>query len=251
MQPVWNRLYDLRKVLAGCGEMFWKGGFPGLSLETQPGLENAEMNEEKTRQMMFEYMNGLQRYIATTGLTAKSLSPQIADPSATFEVQVKAICITLGVPYRVFMGIEEGVVSGDQATKAWDSRLANRQERYVTPMLINPILQRLIDFGAIKPTKKPYGWTVEWPDLTVPGEKDRAEVAAVKTEAMAKYVAGGVDMLVPPMEYLTQVLGIDEETASAMLEAAVAHISGTGNEDENTPGAVVEGNKENEEMEEE
>lgn len=234
MQPVWNRLYDLRKILGGNGEMFWRGGFPGVSLETQPGLENAELDEEATKTMMFNYMNGLQRYIALTGMSAKSLAPQIADPTASFEAQIKAVCIILGVPYRVFMGIEEGVVSGDQASKAWDSRLANRQARYVSPMIINPVIQRLIDYGILIPTKEPQGWTVEWPDITVPGEKDKAEVAAKRTDALAKYVAGGVDVLVPPLEFLTAVCEYKDETAKAIIEAAIGSSDqkegGTGDE---------------------
>lgn len=238
MEPVWNRLYDLRKVLGGSGEMFWRGGFPGVSLETQPGLENAQLDQEATRKMMFNYMNGLQRYLALTGMSAKSLAPQIADPTPSFEAQIKAICVTLGVPYRVFMGIEEGVVSGDQATKAWESRLANRQARYVTPMIIDPVLQRLVDLGVLKPTKEPMGWTVEWPDMMAPTEEDQAKVAGLKTEAMAKYVAGGVDTLVPPMEFLTLICGLDEDTARSIIEAAVEHIGSIDDDTTVTPARV-------------
>ena len=232
MQAVWNRLCDLRKVLGGSAEMFWQGGFPGISLETQPGLENAALDEDRTTKMMYNYRNKLQRHLALTGMTAKSLSPQIADPTASFTVHIKAICVTLGVPFRVFMGIEEGVVSGDQATQAWDGRLKNRQSRYVTPMIIDTILQRLIDYGVLQPTAEPRGWVVEWPDLTARTESDKAAVALQKTDAMAKYVAGGVDTLIPPIEYLTQVLGFDDDTAKAIIEAAIEHIEGIA--DENT-----------------
>lgn len=222
MEPVWNRLYDLRKVLGGSGEMFWRGGFPGVSLETQAGNENAEIDEEKTRKMMFAYMNGLQRYLATVGMSAKSLTPQISDPMSSFETHVKAICVTLGIPYRVFMGIEEGVVSGDQATQAWAGRLKNRQERYITPMLIDPVLQRLSDAGILERTAKPHGWTVEWPDLTAPSDKDKAEVSVRRTEAFARYVQGGVSEMIPPLEYLTLFCGVEEPVAQAILEAALA-----------------------------
>jgi hypothetical protein len=235
MEPVWNRLYDLRKVLGGNGEMYWRGGFPGVSLETQPGLENADFDEETTREMMFNYMNGLQRYIALTGMSAKSLAPQLAEPTSSFDVQIKSICIIIGVPYRVFMGIEEGVIAGDQATKAWNGRLSNRQERYVTPMLINPALQRLVDYGVLKPPAEPQGWEVEWPDITAPSEKEKAEVATIKTEALAKYVAGSVDVLIPPMEFLTLVCGLDDETAESILGAAIEHIEGIEDDDEVVP----------------
>lgn len=232
MEPVWNRLYDLCKVLGGSGEMYWRGGFPGVSLETQPGLENAELDEDATREMMFSYMNGLQRYISLVGMSAKSLAPQIADPTSSFEVQVKAICIILGVPFRVFMGIEEGVVSGDQATQAWEGRLQNRQQRYVIPMIIDPILQRLTDYGVLPSTIEPSGWAVEWPDITSPSEKDRAEIASKKTEALAKYVAGGVDTLVPPLEFLTLICGLDDDTAKSIIDAAVKHVDDTSEDQE-------------------
>ncbi len=223
-EPVWNRLCDLRKVMGGSGEMFWRGGFPGISLETQPGMENAELDVHRTREMMHDYMNGLQRYLATTGMSAKSLAPQIADPGSSFDVQVKAICITLGVPYRVFMGIEEGVVSGDQATEAWAGRLANRQTRYVTPMLINPVIQRLVDYGVLEPTAKPRGWQVEWPDLMEMSADDKAATAAKRTTAFKDYVQGGVDVLIPPLEYLTTICGLTEKEARAIVKASVDHI---------------------------
>lgn len=131
----------------------------------------------------------------------------------------------------MFMGIEEGVVSGDQATRAWATRLANRQARYVTPMLIDPVLRRLIDFGVLAPTAEPMGWTVEWPEMVVPTEKEQAEIAELKTKAFAAYVGGNVDALVPPMEFLTLICGLDDDTAQSIIDAAIEHITGTTNDD--------------------
>ncbi len=238
MEPVWNRLYDLRKVLGGSGEMYWRGGFPGVALETQPGLENAELDETATREMMYDYMNGLQRYIALTGMTAKSLAPQISDPTSTFEAQIKAICIVIGVPYRVFMGTEEARLAGEQDTNAWNGRLQNRQVRYVTPMLINPFVQRLLDYGVLVPPAEENGWTVEWPDAHTPSELQRAEVASKRTEALAKYVGGGVDTLIPPFEYLTHITGLEKDTVEAILDAAIDHIQEVDDDEAITPGRL-------------
>lgn len=234
MLCVWNRLLDLKKILGGSGEMFWKGGFPGISLETQPGSEGGTIDETATREMMDSYMNGLQRYLALSGMEAKSIAPQVADPTPCWGTHIKAICTTLHVPYRVFVGIEEGVVSGDQATRAWLARLANRQQRYVTPLLINPIIRRLVDYGVLEAPAKPLGWTVRWPDLAEQSAQERADTAARLTEALAKYVAGGVDALVPPLEYLTVVCGLPDAQAKQIIEAAVGH-GGDLNGDETAP----------------
>jgi len=240
MEAVWNRLLDLRKILGGNGEMFWRGGFPGISLETQPGLEHGELDVEATKATMEEYMNGLQRYVATAGMTARSLAPQVADPKSSFDTQVKAICITLGVPYRVFMGIEEGVVSGDQATKAWAARLANRQSRYVTPMIINPIIQRLVDVGVVAPPKNHRGWRVEWPPMLEESELEKADVALKRTDALSKYVAGAVDALIPPMEYLTIICGINDDQAESVIAAATEHAGSNSGDPEPEPGPKAE-----------
>lgn len=231
-QPVWNRLYDLRKILGGDGEMFWRGGFPGISLESHPAIEDPELDEEATAAMMRSYMNGMQRYLALTGMTAKSLAPQIADPSPSFDVQIKALCVIIGVPYRVFMGTEEGKLAGEQDSDAWDGRMARRQERYITPWLINPFVELCMAYGVLPHLEE---WIVTWPDAHAPSEMDQAEVAAKKTEAFAKYLQGAVDTLIPPMEFLTIICGLDEDVADQIITAALEHIEDKATEDA-TPG---------------
>lgn len=225
MRPVWNRLYDLRKVLGGSGEAYWKGGFPGIAIETQTGMEDAELDEEKTRKMMFDYMNGMQRYLALTGMTAKSMSPQIADPSMAFDVVIKSICVTLGVPYRVFMGTEEAKLAGKQDDDRWGRRLMRRQQRYVSPHIIRPTVDRLIDIRVLAAPSEKNGYTVEWPNMTEVSEMDKAQVSKAQTEAMASYVGSGVDTLVRPFDYLTMFMGIQENVADQILEATVDHIN--------------------------
>lgn len=235
MEPVWNRLYDLVKIMGGAGEMFWKGGNPGISLETQPGLENARLDADATETAMYNYMNGLQKYLALTGMSAKTLAPNISDPVSFFKTQVEAICVTLGVPFRVFMGIEEGVVSGSQATNAWNRRLDNRKNRYVTPMVIKPVLQRLTDLGVLPPIATPYGWKIVWPDISNPSVMEKAEVAIKRTDALVKYVSGGVDSVMAPLEFLTLICGFNDSEATAIIDAVKKHIDDVDG-DETVPG---------------
>ena len=223
MRSVWNRLYDLRKILGGSGEMYWRGGFPGLSLETQPGMEDAELDEERTRKMMFDYMNGLQRYLFTQGLSAKSMSPQIADPTSAWNIQVKTIATTIGVPYRVFVGTEESKLAGSQDDVRWNKRLMRRQKRYLNPLVIRPFIDRLILTGVL-PEPSDSGYSVQWKNLNEVSDMDRAEVAGKLTEAFAKYSGGGVDTLIPPQEYLTIIHGMSDKDVEQILEAALESI---------------------------
>lgn len=221
LERVFNRMLDLKKIAGGSGEMFWKGGFPGLSLETQPGLgDDVELDTEKTKEELLKYMEGLQRYIATTNMTAKSLLVQVADPSPHAMLQLKLIAIAMAVPWRVFAGSEQAQLASEQDTRAWNKRLNRRREEYLSPFVIRPFVDRLIRLGVLPNPGE--GFIVDWGDLNAPSDKEQAEVAKVQTEALANYTQKGVDLLIPPFLFLTLVMGYSDEEAKSIVADAEA-----------------------------
>ncbi len=222
-RPVLNRLLDLRKLYGGSAEMYWRGAFPGFSLETHPQLGgDVNVDQASLRDMMENWANGLQRYLALMGMSAKSLAPQVVDPTQQIMVQIEAICIKLGVPKRVFMGSERGELASSQDDAAWNDRLRERQNSYITPRMIVPFVDRLIALGVLPEPAD--GYCIEWPDLSSQTETEKAQVAGAKVTALAGYISGGVEALLPPQDFLTRVMGFDEEEASAILENASAEM---------------------------
>lgn len=252
-EPCFNRLIDLRKLLGGSAQMFWAGGFPGLALEVNPDVIEAggtfgEEEQEKVREQMERYQLGLQRYLNLLGMTAKSLAPQVADPRSHVDVQLLMIAVTIGVPLRVFLGTEEAKLASSQDMRTWNKRLKRRQTRYLTPQLIRPLVDRLIALGVLPepsaektvkskktvgklksdaPAEMPAapGYDVFWPDLFAPSEDDKATTITKIVDALAKYVAGGIDQLIPPLEFLTHIMGFELSEVEAFLAAAEAWIS--------------------------
>lgn len=218
MRPVLNNLLGLQKLYCGSPEMYWRGAFPGISLETHPQLGgDVDVDVSKTRDFMEEYMNGLQRYLLLMGMSAKTLAPTVVDPTPQIDAQITAICIKLGIPKRVFMGSERGELASSQDDQAWNDRLRERQGKYLTPRVVVPFVDRLIGLGVLP---EPVGYSVEWPDLTSQSDAEKATVAATRTGALAQYVQGGVENLIPPLDYLTRFLGLTEEEAAAILDNA-------------------------------
>ena len=219
MKNVFDRLLDLQKVSGGASEMFWKGGFPGLALESMVDPEKAsvEFDEEATKAQMDSYMNGLQRYIAVTGMQVKNLGTQVADPRPHVEAIVRMIAVTKGVPWRILMGVEVGHLAAEQDIRAWNRRLERRRDQYIDPFLLRPFIRRLIAFGVLP---VPEEVLIYWPDLNTLSDKDKAEVAEKKTNSMIKYVQGGVNLLMPPFHYLTLILGLTDEEANQVIKAA-------------------------------
>lgn len=242
MKKVYNRLMDIRKILSGSGEMFWKGAFPGYSFEMDPkALEDgATIDPDSIRAEFEKYSNGLQRYLATKGLTVKSLAPQVADPKSHMETELRYIAITLSIPFRIFMGTEEAKLASSQDTDTWNKRIARRQDKYVTPLVIRPFIDRLIGFGVL-PVPEEETYTVKWPDLSTPSETTAAEVMVKKTEALAKYVSGDVSAIMPPEVYLDMIMLLDSDEIKTIMEEAMKNIRiGTDDpEEKKVPAKVV------------
>lgn len=217
MKSVYNRLIDIRKISSGSAEMFWKGGFPGMAFETYPDMET-ELDTDAIEEQMEDYMNGLQRYLALENVQTKMLSPAIADPKGHMEMQIALIAIDLGVPKRMLMGSEEAKLASEQDTQNFNTTISGRRENYLDPLVIRPLVDRLMMLGIIPMVEE---YLVVWNDLDAPSEEDKANVAKIKTEAISKYVMGGVADFIAPEEYLDIFLGLTSEEINVIKLGSV------------------------------
>ena len=227
-RPVYNRLLDIRKILGGSGEMFWRGAFPGYSFEVNPDQRESTIDAAAMREEFTNYANGLQRYLALTGVSAKSLATQVEGPLEHLDSQINAICITLGIPKRVFLGNEQGELASSQDSRAWNDRVAGRQNRYLSPYVIRPFINRLIQLGVLPMTTESSSglplYQIEWPDMNSTTDGEKADIAVKRTNAIAQYVNGNVESVVPRLEFFVHFLGLSEATALALVEAADSDI---------------------------
>ena len=226
MQNVYNRLLGLRKIHGGAEEMFWKGGYPGLSFEVDPKHgEFTEDEKDALKQEARDYAEGFQRYLTTVGISVKSLAPQISSPREVIEASVKAICTTKRVPYRIFVGSESGEKSGTNESETWAERVAFRREMYVTPYIIRPVIDRLIQTGALPRPKADGEYTIKWTPLARLTEVERAQVGKDLTEALARYSTGGCEALIPLPEFLGKFLGFSLQQVEAIVKASPTELS--------------------------
>lgn len=217
LRPVLNRILDLVKLYGGSAEMYWRGAFPGLSLETHPQLGgDVSIDRAGIRNQMEQYSNGLQRYLALMGMAAKTLAPTVVDPTAQIEVQITAICIQIGSPKRVFMGSERGELASSQDDSSWNDRKRERQTGYITPRIICPFIDRMIMMGILP---EPVGYSVKWPDPDALTGAEKADIALKVTQALAAYVGGGLEAVMELMDYFTRILGFTEEEAQSIIDA--------------------------------
>lgn len=224
MRPVYNRLQDLRKLLGSSAEMFYKGGFPGLAFETLPDLsETAQIDDRSIRREVADYFNNLQRYVAVTGMTVKTLSPNVADPTGHVLQQLLGVAAGIEVPLPILLGDQAGHLASTENRIQWNRRLARRQVNYVTPWVINPTVKRLVATGVLPAPAKAKSrgrWKVAWKDLNSTTDKERAETAVRKTQALLQYVTGRVETVMPFLDFLTEVMGLSAAQARRVVKTA-------------------------------
>jgi len=218
--PVLDNVMGLKKMYCVSPEMYYRGAFPGISFETHPSLGGDVKIDTATMQGQIEtYMNSLQRYFVTKGFEAKSLQTQVVDPTPQINVQLDAICILIGCPKRIFVGSERGELASGQDDDTWNDRLGYRQNYYLTPCVIVPLVDRLIALRVL-PTPKD-GYEVAWPDLGSLSAEAKATIALQRTEAMAKYIQGGGAALMGELDFLTRILDMPVDEAKEALKNAM------------------------------
>jgi hypothetical protein len=229
MENSFNRLLDTVKTLGGSAEMFWRGAFAGLSIEAPaptnggPAPKLSEPERKKLRAEIEAYANGLQRYMALVGMTAKSLAPQVADPTAHVDAQLKMIAVAMNVPLRMLMGSEEGKQASTQDRKNWNDRVTGEANGYYAPYLAIPFVTRLILAGVLRaPAKDRFGFydfKAVWPDLNAPTPEEIAAIWQRLCSGMKDYMLSGARQIIPPEEALIEFLRMHPKQAKAMVKA--------------------------------
>jgi len=221
LKAILNRLQDLDLIAGGSAEMFWRGAFPGFGLKADADADFGTQELEDLETEIQNYMHNLQRYMRLRGIDIQELSPQVSDPSKHFEMLIKLISGTTGIPQRILLGSERGELASSQDEKAWNSRVSERREEFCEPVILRPFIDRLISVGVLPEPKD--GYSVEWPPLLALSEKEEAEVEKARMEVLSKYLsAPGAEMLIPERFFLKKHLGYDDEDISEIETAMEA-----------------------------
>ena len=227
MEVVLDRTLDVRKVAGASGEMFYRGGLPGWAIQALPEwLEDGEdENPDELKEEFDAWSSGMQRFIRLVGFDMKSLAPQVADPTAHIEMQIRLICIALGVPRKVFEGSERSESAADQDTRNWNRRLGQRQQTYLEPRVVRPLIDRLIMLGAVRAPARDestgiWEYVISWADLNALSDLQKADRALKRTQAISQYVTSKAYKFFPPREYFSLILGMTDRETEQVIKAA-------------------------------
>jgi uncharacterized protein len=206
LEAVINRLWNLELVLGGAAEGFWRGGFPGYNFKLDPGAKfDQNLDEFKTE--IDSFVHGMKRYLRLQGISVEQLGQQIADPSQLVAALHQSIACGEDIPVRILIGSERGELASSSDDQSWMRTIGERQRQECEQVILRPVIEKFQDLGALPMT--PNGFEVEWPALMAKGEKEQAQVGALKARALQLYasvMSSGVQKVLPIKSFLEHVL---------------------------------------------
>lgn len=217
LECVYNALQNLAMVGWSSAEMFYKGAYPGLALEGREGAELEESSDDLDDEVE-DYIHGLSRVLRLRNAEAKMLAPVVADPESHVKVQLQFISGATRIPIRILIGSERGELASSQDARNWNERVAERQQDFAEPTILKPFAERLVHAGVLSEPGED-GINVAWPPLVSLGEKEKAEITFILSQAIAKFAsAPGADTILPLFFFLTEIMHFDVALVTSIIE---------------------------------
>ena len=178
MEPIWNYLDDLDKIMGGSSEAVWRTVDRGIQFDIDKDADLSPDDEDDFADEIEEYVHNLKRYIKTRGVTATPLGSEVASIKDSFDAIVSLIGGTLGIPTRILLGSERGQLASSSDERNFSSRVKERQQSYAEPT-IRAFTNRLGSYGMNIPD-----YQISWPDVSILTDKEKSDVAARIAQAI-------------------------------------------------------------------
>ncbi|MFP4018233.1 MAG: anti-CBASS protein Acb1 family protein [Bacteroidales bacterium] len=239
LEPLYNRLMDLEKLVGGDAEMFWRGARPGYAGKEAEGYELTPKQREEMQKELREYEHNQRRFIVTKGLELQSLQQQVADPSGHVDVQIQMISAETGIPKRILVGSERGELASTEDRTQWLSEIKTRREEFAEEKIIRPFVDACLKYGVL-PAPNSGEYNVVWEDLFAPSNKEKAEIGSTRAEALYNWTRNPLGPeLIPRRVGLKYLFGLPDDQVDEieqMMEDAedeeFKHTGGTDAEQE-------------------
>lgn len=215
LESILNLILDLEKIIGSAAESFFQQSQPmthfNVPADAVAPDPAATDSEGKTLQdHIEEFIHKWKRYLVTQGMDINQVTTQIGDPSGCYEVLMKLIGGTTGIPKRILEGSERGELSSEQDETNWNKRVEERQNNWAEPFVLRRLVDELIT-KAVLPTPAG-GYSVQWSSSSSLGDQVQADISVKRTDAITKYAAQpAAQNIVPPDIFLEEVMLFDPE----------------------------------------
>lgn len=217
LKVVFNRLQDLEKIVGASAEMFWRGARPGYQGNIDKDYHLTEEMKDDLQDQVDEFEHNLRRLLLLEGIDLKGLNPQVSDPSHHVDIQIQMISAATGIPKRILTGSELGELASTEDKNRWFELIESRRNDFAAPSIIRPFVDRCIEYRILPKPKEKY--FIRWPDLWTMGDKEKAEIARIRSTALKEYSSMPIaSSVISPRAFLRVIMALRPEEMGLVEE---------------------------------
>ena len=206
LRRVFNRMFDLEKIVGGGAEAIWRLIYQGMVLTTQDGYRKGTEGGEETvlEDELNEFVHGVRRILEVEGFDVKFVGGEVVDPTGMFKIELGLISGESGIPQRLLVGSERGELASTTDQAVWAGAIESRRTNFAEPIILNPFVNMMVTLGVL-PKHGILEW--EWEPLFELTALEEAELAETAANALAKIAPpGAVDLIIDPEEFIKTLL---------------------------------------------
>jgi hypothetical protein len=195
LEPGYNDLLTIEKIVGAGGEGFWKNAksAPVIQLDKEAQIEQMAQAMGVAKDELVDAMNdqvenwqkGFDKLLMGQGMEFKTLGVTLPSPEHFYNVALQNFASSIEMPTKILVGMQTGERASTEDANEWAQTCMGRRTDSVVPNIMN-MVNRLERFGIL-PERD---WFLSWTDLTESsmGEKiDRADkMASINQKQTAK-----------------------------------------------------------------
>jgi len=190
LEPVYNSLMDLRKIIGGGGEGFYKNSSQNIVFDLKDAA-SAAAYKDKLEDFNHQYddfaRNRARRSMWTPGMEASVLQSTLVQPQQFFDIALNDVAAGSQIPATILIGKQTGRLASAEDSRHFLSVVQSRRTGFMTEMT-RDVIDWCIRWGILPSSD----YEVEWDDLLARSDEEKlsnAEKMSVINERQFK--AGG------------------------------------------------------------
>lgn len=182
LEPGFNALLTMEKIIGAGGEGFWKNAKSGLILEVDASANIEAMAKamgvpaseivDLMNDQVDDWQKGFDSQLMLQGMKANAPQITLPSPEHFFAIALQEFAASLSCPLKILIGSQTGERASTEDAAEWAKTSMSRRSGQVIPNIML-VVARLERFGILAEKD----WHLAWTDLTESsmGEKiDRA-----------------------------------------------------------------------------
>lgn len=172
LEPGYNDLLTLEKIVGAGGEGFWKNAKSApvfeadatadiLSMAKAMGLSTPAEVYDKMDEQVEAWQKGFDNLLMLQGMEAKTLQVTLPSPEHFYSVALQSFAASIQMPFKILVGMQSGERSSTEDAREWALTNKSRRENSVVPNVMS-LVNRLERFGMLPDMD----WYLDWADLT-------------------------------------------------------------------------------------